>query len=37
MDADIVETPASRHSERLADAGRGARKSSGAAVRADGL
>jgi hypothetical protein len=28
MDADIVDTPASRHSERLADAGRGARKSS---------
>jgi hypothetical protein len=32
MGADIDDTPASRHSERLAEAGRGARKSSAAGV-----
>jgi hypothetical protein len=32
--ADIDDTPASRHSERLTDAGRGARKSSVASVSA---
>jgi hypothetical protein len=33
MGADIDDTPASRDSDRLADAGRGARKSSTAASR----